>query len=311
MEFALVLRELGRRRKWVGLGAVIAAIVAIVAVYQVGLFPPSLHQRSLQYSTASTQVYVDSPDSSLGDVGENLQPLVDRSNVLARVLASPTLLNLIGADAGIPGGEIYATGPIEPNLTRYVQEPSEGKRAFQVARETNPYRLEFDDDDIIPVIAIYSQAPTSSAAVRLANGAAKALSQYVSTLETGGGIPSRLRVTVRQLGVPTAAVGDSGITKKLGALIFVGVLLVWCGLILLVGRFIKSWQQSAQLEALRGELADADDGEHDLQPTRRHEGRRPLDPRRIWSPRALPVVEREATFAEEFEPAVDAGAERH
>jgi hypothetical protein len=310
MEFALVLRELGRRRKWLGLGVVIAAIVAIVVVYQVSLFPPRLHERSLQYSTASTQVYVDSPDSSLGDSGENLQPLVDRSNVFARVLASPTLLDLIGRDAGIPGGEIYATGPIEPNLTRYVQEPSEGKRAFQVTRETNPYRLEFDDDDIVPVISIYSQAPTGPEAVRLANGAAQALSQYVSSLESGGGIPGNLRVTIRQLGVPTAGVGDSGISKKLGGLVFVGVLLAWCALILLVGRFVKSWRQSAQLEALRGELADADDGEHELQSSRRHEGRRPLDPRRIWSPRALPVVEREATFAEEFEPAIDAGAER-
>jgi hypothetical protein len=277
MEFALLLRELGRKRKWVAAGVVVAVVVAIVAVYQVkGVLPPRLHARALQYSTASTEVYVDSPVSTLGDVGENLQPLVNVSNVMARVLASPTLLDLIGQDAGIPGGQIYATGPIEPNLTRFVQEPSEGKRAFQVTGETNPYRLEFDDDDVIPVISIYSQAPTSAEAVRLANGAAQALSQYASSLEVGEKVPTRTRVTIRQLGVPTAAVADSGISKKLGLLIFVAVLIAWCALILLVDRFRRSWRESAQVEALRGELADPA-GEHGALPSRSHEDRVPVE----------------------------------
>jgi hypothetical protein len=295
MEFALVLRELGRQRKWIVLGAVIAAVIAMLAVFQVkSVFPPRLHTRALQHSTASTEVYIDHSVSSLGDTGTNLQPLVDISNVLAHVMATPTLLNLIGQDAHIPGDEIYASGPIEPNLTRFVQEPSQGKRASEVAGETNPYRLEFDNDGVIPVVSIYSQAPTNAQAVALADGAARALSQYETSVENEGDTPTLQRVDIRQLGVPTAAVADSGITKKLGLLVFVGVLILWCGLILLIGRFRRSWRESGQVAALRRDLADPE-------PPSPAEGAR-ADGLQIGSdPYAIPVygVDVEATYAHE------------
>jgi hypothetical protein len=254
MEFALALRQLWARRLWVLPGVILAVIIAVMATYRVGLIPPHLEKRALQYSTATTQVYVDSHFSSLGSDSANDQPLVIDSNVLAHLMASPALLRMVGQYAHIPGNEIYATGPIEPNLTRFVQEPSEGQRAYEVTGEQYPYRLEFDDDTVVPVISIYSQAPTTAEAVALANGAAHALTTYLTVLEHKSNTPLSKQVTVRQLGQPTAGVGDSGISGKLGALIFFGVLIVWCGLVLLAGRFRRTWQQSGELASLREAL---------------------------------------------------------
>jgi hypothetical protein len=254
MEFALALRQLWARRLWVLPGVILAVIIAVTATYRVGLIPPKLQKRALQYSTATTQVYVDSHTSSLGSDSANDQPLVIDSNVLAHLMASPALLRMVGQYAHIPGNEIYATGPIEPNLTRFVQEPSEGQRAYEVTGEQYPYRLEFDDDTVVPVISIYSQAPTTAEAVALANGAAHALTTYLTGLEHKSNTPVSKQVTVRQLGQPTAGVGDSGIAPKLGALIFFGVLIAWCALVLLVGRFRRTWQQSGELAQLREAL---------------------------------------------------------
>ncbi|MBO0883740.1 MAG: hypothetical protein J2P17_26075, partial [Mycobacterium sp.] len=224
--------------------------------FRVSVFPPQLKQRALQYSTARTQVLLDSQASSLGSARANIAPLVSEANVVAHLAASPALLARIGLNAHIPGGEIYATGPIEANLTRFVQEPSQVKRAFEVTGETNPYRLQFDQDTVVPTISIYSQAPTNSQAVALANGAASAISQYVESVAVGSHTTPAERVTVRQLGAPTAGVGDSGIVPSLGGLVFLAVLAVWCVLVLLAVRFAGVWRESAQLAILRAAVAE-------------------------------------------------------
>ena len=66
MEFALILRELSRRRLLLAVGVLIAAVAAIFSVYR--LEGTQLKARSLQYSSASTQVLVDTPSSVLGNV---------------------------------------------------------------------------------------------------------------------------------------------------------------------------------------------------------------------------------------------------
>jgi hypothetical protein len=258
MEFALALRTLWARRLWVLPGLILALIFAVVATYKVSLFPPSFHKRALQYSTATTQVYVDSHASALASDSANEQPLVLDSNNLAHLMATPAMLDLAGKYAGIPGGEIYAAGPIEPNLTRFVQEPSEGARAAQVTGEADPYRLEFDDDTIVPVISISSQAPTTAEAIALANGSVRALETYMHGLVKSAGTPLAKQVTVRQLGAPQAGVSDSGIIPKMGLLVFVGFSIFWCAMVLLLGRFRKTWKQSGELASLREALGTQD-----------------------------------------------------
>jgi hypothetical protein len=246
MEFTLILRELSRRRLLLAIGALIAAVAAIFSVYH--LEGAKLKARSLQYSSASTQVLVDTPSSVLGNFSESLEPLNIRAEVYANFMASPAVLKLIGEQAGISGEQIYAAGPVNANEPRVVQEPTALRRNIEIAGETTPYRLNFESQANLPTITINTQAPTTKQAVGLANASAVGLQQYVTSLENTNKIPVHSRVTIRQLGSAHGAVVNGGVSKALATIVFVAVFLLWCVLMLAATRFRENWRASAALE---------------------------------------------------------------
>jgi hypothetical protein len=245
MEFALILRELSRRRAALGIGVVVALIAAIFSVYR--LTSTGLAARSLQYSSASTQVFVDTPSSVLGDLQPSFEPLQARATVYANFMASPTFLALVGEKSGIPGSQIYAAGPVDPSVPRVVEEPTAVQRNVEITGESTPYRLNFNDDPNLPTIGIYAQAPNTRQAMALANASATALGQYVATLAKTGNTPPAQRVVIRQLGSASGGVVDGGISKSIAFLTFVVVFFLWCVLVLVGGRFVESWRATADI----------------------------------------------------------------
>jgi hypothetical protein len=246
MEFALILRELARRRLLLVLGVLIAAAAAIFSVYR--LEGSKLVARSLQYSSASTEVLVDTPSSVLGNVSQSFEQLSARATVYANFMVSPAVLKVIGEQAGISGEQLYAAGPIPPNEPRIVLEPTALKRNVQITGETNPYRLNFESQPSLPTIIINSQAPTTKQAVALANGAAVGLQKYVTNLENAEKIRPHSRVRIRQLGSAHGAVVNGGVSKALMTIVFVVVFLFWCVLVLAATRFRENWRASAVLQ---------------------------------------------------------------
>src|ERR1700742_1259554 len=121
MEPARTLRILWARRRLVLVGAIVAAAAAILSVYSVSLYPPSLESRSNVFATASAQVLVDTPDSAFADLSYEIEPLQARANVFARFLANPAALALISQQVGIPASAIEAQGPYEQNIPLYQQ----------------------------------------------------------------------------------------------------------------------------------------------------------------------------------------------
>ena len=197
MEFALVLRELWGRKKLLIAGFLIAVVAATFSVYRpAGL---SLKSRSLVYSAASTQVLVDQSSSVLGNSSQVFDgPDARATGLCANFMTSPAVLALIGEKAGIPGDQLYAAGPVNPNVPRVVQEPTAGARNVQITGENDPYRLTLNADPTMPIIDIYSQAPTTKQAIALANGAVSGLQEYLTNVEnlkmsaprTGGNSPA-------------------------------------------------------------------------------------------------------------------------
>jgi len=259
MEFALVLRELMSRRLLLVLGVVIAAIAAVFSVYRIE--GSTLKSRSLQYSAANTQVLVDAPSSFLGNLSQSFEPLDTRAAVFANFMASPAVLRVIAEQAGLSGEQIYAAGPVIADEPRVVQEPTALKRNVQITGETNPFRLNFESQPNLPTINIYSQAPTTSQAVALANAAASGLKLYVTRLEALDKTPRVSRVTIRQLGPANGSVVNGGIKKSLMAIVFVSVFVLWCVLILVASRFREMWRASAELSDARRGAALAEHGE--------------------------------------------------
>jgi hypothetical protein len=246
MELALILRELLRSRRTLAIGAFVALIAAVLSVYRFdGL---KLKPRTLQYSSATTQVFVDTRSSVLGDLTESFDPLQARATVYANFMASPTVLALVGQQVGLSGGQIYAAGPIDPLVPRIVQEPTAVQRNVEITGETDPYRLNFNADPNLPTIGIFAQAPTTELAIKLAEAAAGGLEQYVNSLETSDNIPPKSRVVIRQLGQAKGGVVNGGISKALALMVFVGVFFLWCVLMLLTKRFGEAWRATAAME---------------------------------------------------------------
>lgn len=245
MGLALALRELSRRRLLLAVGVLVAALAAVFSVYRVE--GSKLKPRSLQYSSASTQVFVDSPSSVLGDLKESLEPLSARAVFYANFMASPAVLELIGRHVGLSGAQIYAAGPVDVQEPRVEQEPTALKRNVEITGETDPYRLNFGSQANLPTISIDSQAPTTSQAIALANAAVLGLKEYVARLQKATHTPPAARVQIRQLGTANGAVVDGGVKKALLAIVFGAVFLLWCGLILVGARFRETWRATAVL----------------------------------------------------------------
>lgn len=259
MGFTLGLRELSKRRLPLLLGVLVAAVAAVFSVYR--LDNGKLERRQLQYSAAVTQALVDSSSSALGNLSKSFEPLSARAAVYANFMASPAVLALIGQQVGLEGGQIYAAGPVNADQPRVVQEPTALKRNVEITGETDPYRLNFESQLALPTINIYSQAPTTSQAIALANAAVVGLQEYIASLDKASGVPPKARVAIRQLGAATGSVVDGSISKSVMVLTFVGVFLLWCVLILAVSRFRLMWRESAALVGVDGlDGADADQG---------------------------------------------------
>jgi hypothetical protein len=245
MEFALVLRELARRRIALAIGVFVAVIAAVLSVYR--LDGVSLKPRALLYSSASTRVFVDTSSSVLGNLSQSFEPLQSRATVYANFMASPTVLSLIGQRVGLSGSQIYAAGPVDPQVPRIVQEPTAVQRNVQITGETTPYRLNFNSDPNLPTIGIYAQAPTTKLAIALADASVASLEQYVGSLENADHISQQSRIVIRQLGEANGGVVDGGISKALAVMVFLAVFVLWCVLMLVGTRFRESWRASGSV----------------------------------------------------------------
>lgn len=245
MELALALQELLRRRRALAVGAIVALLVATFSVYRVSGF--GLAPSSLLHSSASTEVFVDSHSSVLGNVTEAIEPLQARATAYANFMASPAMLALIGQRAGIAGDRLYAAGPVDSLVPRVVEEPTAVVRNVEITGEAAPYRLNFSNDPNLPTIGIAAQAPSTGQAVKLANAAAAALRDYVSRLQAESDIPPTSQVVIRQLGSATGGVSDAGVSKAMAFLVFLAVFAVWCIGMLLLARFRESWHVAASV----------------------------------------------------------------
>jgi hypothetical protein len=243
MELARTLKTLWRRRRLVALGALIAAIAALLSVYRVGLFPPSLTSRTNVFATASTQLLVDTPDSAFADLADDVEPLNTRASVFARFLASPTAIALIARKAKLPAGAIEAQGPYEMNLPIFQQEPTAEQRSSQIVGEGALYRLRFENNPDLPIVSVFAQAPDQSGAIALATAVPAALRDYVQRIQAQQNTPGFRRVEIRRLGRATGGVVNKGANVQIAALVFLVVLGGWCMLLIPAHTIARGWRE--------------------------------------------------------------------
>ena len=223
--------KLWASRIWVAVGLLPAGVAAVGSVTLT---------HSTVYSIASTQMLVDSPAGGLASGGPQsaetaITGLASQASVFARLMTSGAALQYIGQAAGIPGSEIAATGPFETNGSAAASHtPTEIKDGKDVPFPSI-YTLSLVQNPDLPTVDVYAQAPTTAQAIALANGAVTGFAKFIESLD-GSDIPASQNIAIRQLGAATGGTVDPSATKEMAVLIFVGVFVAWCGLVLFVSR---------------------------------------------------------------------------
>jgi hypothetical protein len=244
MELARTLKTLWIRRRLVALGALVAALAAMLSVYSIGLFPPSLTSRTNVFATASTQLLVDAPDSAFADLANDLTPLETRASVFARFLASPAALVLVAREAKVPLESIEAEGPYDINLPVIQQEPTAGQRSSQIIGEGALYRLRFENNPVLPIVSVFAQAPSKAEAIALADAAPRALRTYIDSIQANQQTPEDRRVVIRKLGDATGGVVNEGASLQIALLVFLVVFGAWCMLLIPAQTLARGWREA-------------------------------------------------------------------
>jgi hypothetical protein len=241
---------LWRLRPWVAVSVVFALAVALESVASISLLPPGLTPRALEMATASTHVVVDTPKSSVLDLRQStdsLQSLTQRAVLLGNVIANGAVREAIAHQAHVPLTALQVAPPLTPEQPT-PQPGSYNNSVSSIARSTNQYRLSISANATVPMLDIYAQAPTASAAAVLANSAVSALRGYLARLAAAQGTPPTDQIRLLQLGTASGQVINQGIAWQVALLMFVVAFGLASASAILVTRIRLGWRAAARAD---------------------------------------------------------------
>ena len=244
MQLGIHLRELWSLRRSVAICALLAFLAAISSVYKIGLAPPSLTSRSLELGAASTQVLVDTPKSTVINLGADyaqFAALTTQTALLGNVMASPPVRAYIGRVIHVDPARIQATAPVTASVPRAVTEPGSGQSASDILASANHYRLQIQADPSVPILRIYVQAPSSAQAIRFADASVEGLRRYLSDLADRQNLPRAQRIRVEQFGKARGGVINKGIAIQIALLTFVVIFGFASAAVLFFARVRRGW----------------------------------------------------------------------
>jgi hypothetical protein len=230
MAFVDTIRQLWQRKALVALVLALAVFAAILTAYRVSVSPLGLHKRTLQVAAASSQILIDSPNSTLvdGASAETFNALATRAKIYGQYLSSLEARRQIAKQVGVPPQTISTAGPFSPETGRvsYEAQPA-GERANELLKEGAVYRLVFTAQEAVPIA--------------LASASFHTLTDYVDRLEAESKPVSR-GVTVRELGAPQGGTLGNSNGMILMALAFIAIAGLGCAAILIVPGFARRWR---------------------------------------------------------------------
>lgn len=236
-----------RRRRlliMIAVSAAIGAIAAIVNTGIIGLSPPQLRLNHLQIATATTYVDVDPPSAmpslvhGRADPPLDIQTFVKRAELLGRIMVSPPVLDQIAQRCGIPSAQLSGLGRTTADVPDDVTQPNSEQRASDIQASTVPYQIQVEGRPTVPIIDVYSEAPTITAAQCLGNAAPVALTSYLGSLARAEGSAGPL-VQVQPLGPARADIANSGATVTIAFLTFITFFALAIVAMLGIGRLLR------------------------------------------------------------------------
>jgi hypothetical protein len=230
-----------------------AALVALVLVrYQLTLLPPSLHSRSLTVGAATAEVMVAPPNLATGSE-DSYVTQVDHSVLTGDIMITPPVIEYAARRLGVSAGSIQASAPMTADVPRVVTDPGSGAAAFSLVGSTTPFKLQVQADPTVPILYLYAQAPSSQQAAELASAAISGLTRYVEGLEPAYA-RSATATGIVQLGPIRSRVVNSGASKEIQLLVFIGIFGITRWLILIGTQISHGWT-AARREAMSSRTA--------------------------------------------------------
>ena len=221
MELAQILKILWRRKSWVLLILLCAALASIATKLEIG--SGGLRPKSYDYGLAHVEFLVDSPRSSLIDVTQNTEELATRAQVYALFMRSNVVRDAIAREARVPAAQIVVEGLYAvPGRSDYLPRPAPA-RANEVRDEVKRYRLLFVAEPGLPVVSVRALAPTVGEATSLATAAVVGVRTYVDRLMVAESVPREDRTQITQLAPAVGGTVRPGVDKILAPLAFLVV----------------------------------------------------------------------------------------
>jgi hypothetical protein len=213
MEIVTVLRIYWRRRKALGVGALVALLSAL-ALGHSSVAPSGVAEVRVVFDTPQSQLVADDPRGA--------DSLPWRATLAAMVLGTGPSRQVMAVDAEIPVDEIAVT---DVELTVPSVPASLPRAAVEAAiTTTQPYVVTVHTDDDLPVVSIATSAPTRTGAARLAQAAIHALQSGVSPVTT----EELQGLSVQEVGPVEARQLPGGRGRKKAAVMAMGIFVLWC-----------------------------------------------------------------------------------
>lgn len=179
---------------------------------------------NLEVAAATTHALIDDPDASIVDrsaLPQDLGTLQNRAELYGRLMTTTPVLEAIGERAGLPPDQISGVSDITAGVPVQITQAGSEERGDQIRGSRAPYRLELQSEPFQPILSIYSEAPSSDAARRLADSAILGLQDYLRKQARQQGFPQRELPRVQQLGRARGGVTNGGARIIIGGLTFI------------------------------------------------------------------------------------------
>ena len=251
MRFGARLRELWRSRRWVAVCAIFALFAAVWSVAEISLAPPGVSLRKLRMATASTQIVVDTPRSTLVDMRQDtygITALNNRALLLGNVLATPQVRADIARRAHVPFDALQIIPPLTPKQPRLLAESGVGNSTQDILRINDQYRLYVRANPTVPFLQIFAQTPDAESAANLANAAVGGLETYLAELARSTNTPKEQQVRLTQLGRARGKVINDGIEWQFALLAFSIAFGASCATVIWVNRVRRGWRMAVAAE---------------------------------------------------------------
>lgn len=270
MELVGFVKSLLRHKLVLGAIFAVAVLAALLTAFKVG--PGGVERRSTSVGAATSQILVDSAESTLvkGAASDQLAALGTRASVYAQYLSSREAVGKIAREMKINPLLITASGPFsEGTGIRDYGEQGAESRATDLVSEGKAYRLVFKAQEDVPIITVYATAPTVPASLELARSSYKVLSEYIDGLKLQAAKEERIDpepkpaasataplindIIVRQLGQPEGGLVGGSADLMLMVLAFVGVFGLGCLAFAIVSGFMRHWRLADEMERLEAQ----------------------------------------------------------